>query len=140
MTKFISAFIGVLIAVMIMFNGTLSGSFGNYASSVIIHTVGLVSITIVLIISKSKFNFGKGIPLYLYSAGIIGIFTVLFNNISYSNLGVSIILALGLLGQSLSSVIIDHYGLLGMKVTRFERKKLIGLLLIVLGIIIMIVY
>jgi transporter family-2 protein len=109
-----------------MFNGTLAGSFGNYASSVIIHIVGLFTIILVLIISKSKFRFGKGIPLYLYSAGAIGIFTVLFNNISFSSLGVSITLALGLLGQSLSSIIIDHFGLLGMKVVRFEKRKLIG--------------
>lgn len=53
MNNLISAFIGALISVMILFNGTLSSSFGNYTSTVIIHIVGFFSIIIVLIISKS---------------------------------------------------------------------------------------
>ncbi len=37
----ISAFIGALIAIMTLFNGTLSNTFGNYTSSIIIHVIGL---------------------------------------------------------------------------------------------------
>ncbi|WP_202906312.1 DMT family transporter, partial [Clostridium botulinum] len=61
-------------------------------------------------------------------------------NLSFSKLGVSLTLALGLLGQSLSSIFIDHFGLLGMKVIKFEKKKCIGLLFIILGIFIMTVF
>lgn len=137
MNNIISAFIGALIAYMILLNGTLSNITGNYLSTVIIHVVGLFAITIILLIKKSKVNFRKKIPLYMYSAGAIGVFTVLFNNLSFSDLGVSLTLALGLLGQSLSALIIDHYGLLGMNPVKFERKKIIGLLLITAGIVIM---
>lgn len=140
MNNLISTFIGGSIAVMIMFNGTLSNAYGNYTSTVIIHIVGLFSIIIVLIISKSKIRIHNGIPLYLYSAGIIGVFTVLFTNLSFSNLGVSITLALGLLGQSVSSIVIDHFGLLQMKVVKFEKKKYIGLFIITFGIFVMTVY
>lgn len=137
MNNIVSAFLGALIAIMIMFNGTLSDTVGNYASSVIIHMIGLFSIIVVLFITKSKIKIVKGIPFYLYSAGAIGVFTVLFNNLTFIKLGVSITLALGLLGQSLSSIIIDHFGLFGMKVIKFEKKKCIGLLFIILGIFVM---
>lgn len=136
----ISAFIGALIAIMTLFNGTLSNTFGNYTSSIIIHVIGLFSITFVLLISRSKIKIQKGIPVYLYSAGAIGVFSVVFSNLSFSKLGVSLTLALGLLGQSLSSIFIDHFGLLGMKVIKFEKKKCIGLLFIILGIFIMTVF
>ncbi|ACQ53155.1 DMT family transporter [Clostridium botulinum] len=136
----ISAFIGTLIAIMTLFNGTLANTFGNYTSSIIIHVIGLFSITFVLLISRSKFKIQKGIPVYLYSAGAIGVFSVIFSNLSFSKLGVSLTLALGLLGQSLSSIFIDHFGLLGMKVIKFEKKKCIGLLFIILGIFIMTVF
>src|SRR6476659_3163683 len=109
---------------MIPLNGILSEMTGNYTSSVMIHIVGLVAIVIVLLVSKSKLRMQKGIPLYLYSAGAIGVFTVLFSNISFTALGVSITIALSLLGQSVSSIIIDHFGLLGMKVVKFEKKKI----------------
>ncbi|HBJ2609385.1 membrane protein [Clostridium botulinum] len=136
----ISAFIGALIAIMTLFNGTLSNTFGNYTSSIIIHVIGLFSITFVLLITRSRIKIQKGIPVYLYSAGAIGVFSVVFSNLSFSKLGVSLTLALGLLGQSLSSIFIDHFGLLGMKVIKFEKKKCIGLLFIILGIFIMIVF
>lgn len=140
MYNFISTFIGALIAVMIMFNGALSNTTGNYTSLVIIHIVGLLSIALVLLLSKSKFKIHKGISLYLYSAGAIGVFTVLFNNLSFLTLGVSLTLALGLLGQSLLSIVIDHFGLFNMKVVKFDKKKIIGLVVISLGIFIMTVF
>jgi transporter family-2 protein len=99
MNKYLSAFTGALIAVMILFNGVLAKAFGNYSSSVIVHIVGLVTIFLVLIISGSKTKTQTGrIPLYLYSAGVIGVFTVVFTNIGFSALGVSATIALGLLG------------------------------------------
>lgn len=125
---------------MIMLNGTLSKSLGNYTSSVIIHIIGLFSMIIVLLISKSKIKIQKNIPLYLYSAGAIGVFTVLFNNISFSAVGASVTIALGLLGQSLASILIDHFGLLGMNYVKFRKKKIIGLVFITLGIYVMTVF
>ncbi|KMN42211.1 MULTISPECIES: DMT family transporter [Bacillus] len=138
--NFLSVFIGALIAIMIPLNGILSEIIGNYTASVVIHLVGLVAVVIVLIINKNKILFEKGIPLYLYSAGAIGVFTVLFSNISFSALGASITIALSLLGQSIASIVIDHYGLLGMKVAKFEKKKLIGLLFISSGIVVMTIF
>jgi bacterial/archaeal transporter family-2 protein len=140
MNNLISAFIGALISIMILFNGALSSASGNYTASIIIHIIGLVSITLVVLVSKSKINFKKGLPLYLYSAGAVGVFTVLFNNLSFKALGVSLPLALGLLGQSFASMIIDHYGFFGMKIIKFERKKYIGLIFIILGIIVMTIF
>lgn len=140
MYNLLSIIIGAFIAIMIPLNGILSEITGNYMSSVMIHLVGLFAIVIVLLVSKSKLRMQQGIPLYLYSAGAIGVFTVLFSNISFSVLGVSITIALSLLGQSVSSIIIDHFGLLGMKVVKFEKKKMIGLLLISSGIAVMTIF
>ncbi|MEH7460467.1 hypothetical protein CON65_17340 [Bacillus pseudomycoides] len=140
MYNLLSIIIGAFIAIMIPLNGILSEITGNYMSSVMIHLVGLFAIVIVLLVSKSKLRMQQGIPLYLYSAGAIGVFTVLFSNISFSALGVSITIALSLLGQSVSSIIIDHFGLLGMKVVKFEKKKMIGLLLISSGIVVMTIF
>jgi transporter family-2 protein len=140
MYNLVSAFIGALIAIMLVFNGVLSNKTGNYTASVIIHCVGLFSMMFLLVLTKSKVKYKRGIPLYIYSAGAIGVFTVLFNNISYLNLGASITLALGLFGQSLAAVTIDHFGLLGMKITKFDKKKILGLLLICLGILIMTIF
>jgi len=132
--------IGVLISIMVAFNGVLANYIGNNYSSVIIHIVGLLGISFILLLNKNKMSMPKNIPLYLYSAGAIGVLTVLFSNISFNTLGASITLSLGLLGQSVSSIMIDNYGLFGMKVDKFNKKKIIGFALISLGIFIMTFY
>ena len=119
--------IGVLISIMLAFNGALANYIGNNYSSIIIHVVGLVGICFILLLNKNKLNIPRNVPLYMYSAGAIGVLTVLFSNISFNTLGASITLSLGLLGQSVSSIIIDNYGLLGMKVNKFNKKMTIKL-------------
>jgi transporter family-2 protein len=140
MYKLFSAFIGVLITIMILLNGVLSQKLGNYSSTFIIHLLGLTLMSFIVIAKKNKISFNKNIPIYLYSGGILGVFTILFNNISFNLLGASLTLALGLLGQSICSLVIDHYGVLGMRVSKFKKEKLIGLVIIASGIVIMTIY
>ncbi|MGB5822921.1 MAG: DMT family transporter [Proteocatella sp.] len=140
MNNIISAASGVIIALMLLFNGNLSRYYGNYAASVIIHSVGLITILILVILKKYKFKNCLAVPWYFYSAGAIGVITVLFNNISFSKLGVSLTLAVSLLGQSVASILIDHYGLFGLNKVKFEKQKVTGLVLIVAGIALMAMY
>ncbi len=140
MNYLISLIIGAITSVMILLNGTLSNAYGNYASSIIIHVAGLISILLVLFISKSKFRLQAGLPIYLYGAGFIGVATVLFTNLSFENLGVSLTQALGLLGQTTISLFLDHFGLSGANSSGFKVKKLIGLFFIAGGILVMTIY
>lgn len=137
MNYMISLLIGALTSIMILFNGTLSDFYGNLASTILIHVVGLIGILFLIIIKKDRLNFGKGLPILMYSAGFVGIGTVLLTNLSFMELGVSLTLALGLLGQTIFSLIIDHFGLFGLPESKFQPKKLTGLVLITLGIFVM---
>ena len=148
MYSIISAGIGALISIMILFNGAMSNTVGNGMALLLIHFTGLITLILVFLsqrVSKRNNLIGdaqnlgelKNIPLYLFSAGAIGIFIVTFNNVSFLNIGMSLTLALGLLGQALIALVFDHYGFLGMKKVKFRRKKLIGLGMITIGIIVM---
>lgn len=137
MNYIISLIVGALTSIMIFFNGSLSDGYGNLISTVLIHLIGLVAIAAVFILTRSRIVFPKGLPLYLYSAGFVGIGTVMLTNLSYLKLGVSLPLALGLLGQTVLSLLIDHFGLFGMKVVKINPGKFIGLGLIGVGICIM---
>ena len=136
----VSIIIGAIISVMILFNGTISNTMGLFTSSVIIHFVGLISTILILIIRKSKFIINREFPFFLYIAGAIGVITVMLTNITFVQLGVSLTISLGLLGQSVFSILIDNFGYLGMKRIKFNRKKYIGLFLIAFGIFIMTIY
>ena len=137
MNNILAGFIGALIAIMTFFNSILAGEYGNYVSSIIIHSVGLVIIIVILMVRRERIQVKKGIPIYFYSAGAIGVITVLFNNIVFLELGASLSIALGLLGQSIASLLIDHFGLFNVQINRINNKKLIGIFIIFIGIIIM---
>jgi transporter family-2 protein len=136
-----SAFlIGFLIAIMVTFNGTLSNGIGTINATFLIHFIGLVTLIIFLKVTNRKILFSKKIPLIFYTGGFFGVVITILNNINFAALGVSLTLALGLLGQSITSLIIDHYGILDMNVQKFNKKKIYGFIIIFFGIIIMVVY
>jgi transporter family-2 protein len=122
---------------MIAFNGGLTEQYGAYSATVIIHIAGL-SLISVLVLAKGERPFYKIHPWFLYLGGIIGVSITVFNNLAFGRISVSAILALGLFGQSITGLIVDRYGLLGMPKHPFTNKKFIGLTIILGGIISMI--
>lgn len=134
----LSIIAGILTSSMITVNGTLTDFYGSYTASVIIHFVGLVVLAIYLIIKRESFLPKERLPLYYFLGGAIGVGTTIFNNMAFGKISVSAILALTLLGQSITSIVIDHFGLFGMPVERFNRKKIFGLVFVLIGIVIII--
>ena len=140
MYKTSAVFIGILIAIMVTFNGVLSKYTDQYVSILIIHGVGLIAVIAILIYKKKKFRISKNIPLYLFSAGLIGVFMVFLNNLCFNLLGASLTLSLGIFGQLVLACFIDHFGLFGLNIYKFKKKKVIGFFIILSGLIIMIIY
>lgn len=137
MNYFVSVFTGVILAIMVSLNGCVSNAAGNYVSSVIIHFIGLIGIIFVLIFTKSKIKNLKGIPFYMFSGGLIGVLTVLFTNASSGVLGVSLTVSLTLLGQLVTSLVIDNFGYFNMPIVKFDKRKILGLVIIITGIYVM---
>ncbi|GFP78436.1 DMT family transporter [Clostridium fungisolvens] len=141
MYKLFTVIIGFIITIMISFNSELQASVGNNLSLVVIHLVGLISVIIVMVVKKEKFSMDlHKVPLYLLSAGLIGVMVVLINNLTFSKVGASLSISLGMVGQLTAATVIDHFGLLGMKKYSFEKKKLLGFAFIILGIVVMALY
>lgn len=132
----LSLFTGVLIAVMIVLNGGLTAAYGAYSATVMIHVAGLTLITLIILIKKER-PFRKRAALTLYLGGALGVLTTVFNNLAYGGISVCAMLALGLFGQSLTGLVFDQFGLMGMPVRRFRAAKLAGLLLVTAGIVFM---
>jgi transporter family-2 protein len=135
MYHFLSVLGGVFVAVMIAINGELTSYYGLYSATVVIHLVGLIFITMLLALRRKRFLPAKKLPFHLYLGGAVGVATVVFTNMAYSKISVSAILAIGLLGQCLTSLVFDQYGFLNMPKHTFVKTKLIGIALVVLGIV-----
>lgn len=130
----LSAFAAVLISVMVAVNGRLSVAYGLYIGVLLIHAVGLLFTTGAAVIKKEKLFSVRGLPPAVFCGGIIGYFTVLFNNMATGRISVTAILALSLLGQAVVSLVIDQFGLFGMPVRKFRTAKLAGLAMVSAGI------
>jgi len=136
--------LGVLIAVMITVNSRLAELIGNIPGSIIVHISGLALVSLIVIITtiggksrrRGTGNRGK-IPPYLFLGGVCGVGLVLFNNLCFINLGASLTIAMGLLGQTMAGQVVDVTGFLGMDRHPFRRWKLIGWGLVIAGALVM---
>ncbi len=129
----LSILTGTLIAMMVAVNGALTSAYGVYLATLIIHAVGLVFISLICAIRREKPLTRRRLPLWLYLGGVIGVVTTVFNNLSFGRISMSAIVALGLLGQAVASLLIDQFGLFGMQKRAFRPAKLSGLLCMLLG-------
>jgi len=137
MYYFLAFLSGILISLTILQNGELAGLYGLYVSTVFIHLTGLMIIGPVVFFKKDK-PFEKMQKWYLYLGGAVGLITVVCTASSFGRISVSAIMALGLLGQSITGLFVDRFGLMGMPRYPFYKSKLIGLVIILAGIISMI--
>ncbi len=140
MAEFLSIFSGILISVMLLFNGQLSEAYGNAFATVLIHALGLLGIGAWLAVKKQSLRHTLNEPWYMYMGGVVGVATVAMTNLTFVHLGVSLTLVLSLLGQVVVSFVIDTAGLLGAKKMRFEKKKLIGVGLVAAGAMLMLLF
>lgn len=137
MYNILALLIGSLISIMISFNSGLEGYVGSTYSLVIIHTIGLIAILIVAIIKKEKIIIKESIPFYLFLGGIFGVMLTLVNVITIGRIGVALTTALAVFGQLVFSSLVDHFGLFGLTKYEFNPKKLVGLFIVLVGLIIM---
>ena len=128
--------IGMLIALMVFFNGILSQAVGSYPAALIIHIVGLIICFIIISVKKQKIIENYKLPVWMYFGGIIGAGTTLFNNIAFGYIDISNILVLGFSGEIITSMIIDQFGFFNLKKRKINKKKTLALIIILSGIFI----
>lgn len=129
---------GILLAVMIFFNGMLSGITGPYMSTLIFHVLGFLLILLISLLKKNRLSNLREVPLMLFLPGVLSVVTILLNNICIPQIGITLTTGVSLYGQLVMSGLVEHFGLFGMPVNRFRKEKIPGFSIISLGIIVMI--
>lgn len=137
MNQFYALLIGFLITCMLIANGHLQNSYGPALSLVIIHGVGSVVLIIMLFLSQSKIKFKKKVPWYIFSSGSLGVLLIFINNTTMARIGLTMTIALGMIGQIIVSALIDHLGLFGLSKRKNDYRKLFGYGIIAIGIAVM---
>ena len=138
MYYFLALLVGVVISVMVSLNNGLTQAYGAYGAAVIVHVVGVVFALALCLIKKEKPFFKKKIPLWAYGGGAIGVLTTISNNYAFRHISLTNIVALGLLGQSIASIVLDTTGWMGMQRRPLKSTAMAGYIPAMAGIFLMI--
>ena len=128
---------GIILSVMISVNGNLSVQYSAFTAAAIIHAVGSLFALLLCAFQKNRKPVWPHRPRWIYLGGAIGVFTTVFQNLAFTCISITSVIALGLLGQTVTSLVIDSSGLFGMEKRPLPRYALIGLSLSVFGIFVM---
>lgn len=126
-------FTGVLITIMVTLNGKLSDGSGIYSSTVVIYIVSVVFSGLILLLRRMPVLPKKKLPVWMYSAGLISVFSTVFTNFAFGKISIVAITALALLAQTATSFVIDALGLLGAEKRRAGKASVLCLLVSALG-------
>ena len=127
-------FVGIMLAFMIYFNSLNANATSPAFSNLFFQTFGLIFFTLFCLAWQKKLPF-KAFDRHMILPGILSGITVIISNIVVSSIGVALTVGLSLLGQVITSMVIDEFGLLGKTKNPLTKSRLGGLLCIAFGIL-----
>ncbi|MEO6329845.1 MAG: DMT family transporter [Ginsengibacter sp.] len=130
---------GALLPIQAALNSKMGKSINNpIAAAFISFAVGTLALFFYLLITRQAFHFStayKQAPWYAWFAGILGTFYVVASIIILPRLGVALAFSLVVFGQLLISLLMDHFGLLGVEIRTINFYRILGVLFLIAGVI-----
>ncbi|SHJ21176.1 transporter family-2 protein [Malonomonas rubra DSM 5091] len=126
---------GVAVALQPSINARLAEKVGFLQASTISFAVGtLVLLTISLITTQGSFKRTFEADWWQLSGGLFGAFFVTMTIIGVPRIGTTAVLALTIVSQLVAGLLMDHYGLFGMRGIPVDFKRLLGVALLLAGV------
>ena len=137
----IAAFLtGIVISVMVVANTRLGELTTNEVSMIVNQTIGVILTTLILLAGRRVESVNpprRPSRWYMYFGGLFGVLIMIANFYSVLKVGAALAMAAAVFGQSLMGLLLDIFGLFGMKRRRVDRVKGISIAVSFLGIVIM---
>jgi transporter family-2 protein len=98
--------------------------------------VGTVALAILLLFSKAAYpslDQYTTISWYKFTGGLFGVFVVTVTLLSVAEIGAANMFVLLIAGQLITALLMDHFGVLGMRANPINLQKFVGILLLVCG-------
>lgn len=128
---------GISMSIQSGVNGQLRAALGQPLMAAFISFFsGTITLLILLLLTRT------GIPsiqelgsvsLYKYTGGMLGVIVVTFVILSVQQVGASNMFVLIIAGQLVTALLMDHFGILGLRLNPVSFQKLAGILLVVAG-------
>jgi transporter family-2 protein len=129
---------GTAVALQTGVNSQLRGFVGNpFQAGLVSFAVGTLALAIVALPQGLEWKFSElaNAPWWVWTGGILGAFVVTAFIILAPRLGAATLIGIVLAGQMITSLILDHYGLLGFPEQRLSVPRILGAILLIAGVI-----
>lgn len=126
---------GILQGCMTSLNAQLGNYYSMFGICFFVHIIAAV-ILLVYIKGKEKKKIAfEGAPWYVYLVGFMGIGMVASSSWVTLRIGATAMMSLSVIGQMVSSAMVDHFGWFGVEKQKFTWKELPCYLLVLAGIL-----
>lgn len=114
--------------------GAMAQRVGGTASSFIMHMSGAFFSAVILFIrGGERIREWQSLPWYMLTAGIFGVILYQTISVTLPRLGSTMMIILVIIGQLIVSLIVDHFGLLGVAQRSIDWTRVLGVVALVLG-------
>jgi transporter family-2 protein len=131
--------VGGLLAMQPLLNARVAGAAGHavYGAlfSVLVSSISLLTIALLLRLPLPDLRAVSGQPPWALTGGIIGALVVLSALIATPRLGAATTVMLFIAGQLLCSLLLDHFGLLGVPEHPIDLPRMMGVLCLLAGVV-----
>lgn len=125
---------GIAVAVQPSINARLAQRVGSYESSLISFAIGTLGmLVVVLLAGRGNLRALGTAPWWELTGGLLGAFFVTMTIIAVPRLGTTAVMAMIIAGQLLTGVLLDQFGVFGLRQIAFTPLRGIGVVLLCLG-------
>jgi transporter family-2 protein len=131
----LSGLAGALVAMQPPINSKLGHATGTFAAATISFMVGTIALFVVTVVAGGYHLGGlRDVPWWYFAGGFIGAVFVATSLVTVRSLGAGGVVAAVIAGQLTFSVVIDKLGLLGLPEKPLSATRILGVLLLALGV------
>jgi bacterial/archaeal transporter family-2 protein len=103
--------------------------------SFFVGTVALAAYVLLLRVPFPPIKTMPELPLWLWSGGLLGAFLVVVSIVLAPKIGAANLMGLMIAGQMVSSIVLDHFGVVGYEIHPTTVWRLIGVAFLVAGVV-----
>ena len=133
----LTAFVGGLIALQAPINSMLGKATGSFQAAFISFAIGTVVLAVIAAFAKGGFGtMGEATTLswYYLTGGVLGAAYVTTVLVTVRELGAGPVVAATIAGQLSASVVLDQFGMLGLPKDPITLGKVVGVVLLSVGV------
>ena len=129
---------GIFQGFMVSLNGQLGNYYSLFGICFFVHMIAAVFLFLYIIMKEKKPISFRGVPKYVYTVGFMGVAMVATSSWCTLHIGATAMLSLSVIGQMLSSAIIDHCGWFNASKRAFRLNQLPCYFLVLIGVLVVV--